>query len=102
MTPGEFRGLTEDIMKSFFCMQHQPCDGYPNTRGYSYTYNASDMLRWQYFKLEMRNSKYQMGLPVLIVFYVFQCQYQFENMPTALHVSFSVHVLRLSTIALKY
>ena len=45
---------------------------------------------------------YQMGLPMFIVYYVLQCQNQFENMHTAVHVSFSVHILRLSTMALKH
>ena len=38
--PGEI-----GLMKSFFCIQHQPpCGEYPNTKGYSYAYNASDVL----------------------------------------------------------
>ena len=60
------------------------------------------MLCWQYFKIDMMNSKYQMGLHMLIVYCVLQCQNLFENMHTALDVSFAVHLLRLSTIALKY
>ena len=63
------------------------------------SYQFSDLVL-AVFKLEMRNSKYQMGLPMLIVYDVLQCQNQFENMHTALHVSFPVHILRLSTIAL--
>ena len=56
----------------------------------------------QCFKIEMRNSKYQMGLHMLVVYYVVQYQIQFENMHTAVDLSFSVQLLRLSTIALKY
>ena len=41
-----------------------------------------------------------MGRHMLIVYCVLQSQNLFENMHTALDVSFSVHLLRLSTIAL--
>ena len=44
MTPEESHGLTEDIVESFLCLQHQLCGGYPKTRGYSYAYNVSDTL----------------------------------------------------------
>ena len=44
ITPEESHGLTEDIVKSFFCLQHQLCGGYPNTRGYSCAYHVSDIL----------------------------------------------------------
>ena len=31
-------------MESFFCIQHQLCGGYPNSRGYSNAYNVNDVL----------------------------------------------------------
>ena len=50
ITPGEFLRPSEDIVKC--------------------SHISFLILCWQHFKLEMRNSKYLMGLPMLIVYCV--------------------------------